>query len=331
MVGAELIGEYCWSVEHLLNRVIDGTVRALAAAHELPAAGDPGRGRAARAAGGRRQAGQRHSRADGGSGSSWAGAVAPVESDAARRQRRRHRSAARDGARWRAGARRPAAPQGASASTDWMLVRTTPLSLSICRRPMPACGPSRHAGGPRSGRCDAAGTVPGGRPCPPSPAPLAMDPVLLDILSREVAVHLGTIREFVAKAGGGRLPAAARAYFPRLPHAPRQPDDGWRECRRGSRGAAERPHGRAVHGATAGGRGRSLPPPAKSPRSWPASSSSCGRRSRLYGADTPDIEAAIRGAHRAPCMTCWCRPGSGQPRCRLSRWIPVRRRCRCRC
>ena len=26
MVGAELIGEYCWSVEHLLNRVIDGTV-----------------------------------------------------------------------------------------------------------------------------------------------------------------------------------------------------------------------------------------------------------------------------------------------------------------
>ena len=26
MVGAELIGEYCWSVEQLLNRVIDGTV-----------------------------------------------------------------------------------------------------------------------------------------------------------------------------------------------------------------------------------------------------------------------------------------------------------------
>jgi chemosensory pili system protein ChpA (sensor histidine kinase/response regulator) len=26
MVGAELIGEYCWSIEHLLNRVIDGTV-----------------------------------------------------------------------------------------------------------------------------------------------------------------------------------------------------------------------------------------------------------------------------------------------------------------
>ena len=26
MVGAELIGEYCWSIEHLLNRLIDGTV-----------------------------------------------------------------------------------------------------------------------------------------------------------------------------------------------------------------------------------------------------------------------------------------------------------------
>ncbi len=26
MVGAELIGEYCWSIEHLLNRIIDGTV-----------------------------------------------------------------------------------------------------------------------------------------------------------------------------------------------------------------------------------------------------------------------------------------------------------------
>jgi chemosensory pili system protein ChpA (sensor histidine kinase/response regulator) len=33
---------------------------------------------------------------------------------------------------------------------------------------------------------------------PPAPA---MDPVLLDILSREVAVHLGAIREFVTKAG----------------------------------------------------------------------------------------------------------------------------------
>lgn len=26
MVGAERIGEYCWSLEHLLNRIIDGTV-----------------------------------------------------------------------------------------------------------------------------------------------------------------------------------------------------------------------------------------------------------------------------------------------------------------
>ena len=65
MVGAELIGEYCWSIEHLLNRVIDGTVAELAGAECLYAAGEQRGCRTAGAAGSGRRALQRHCRADG--------------------------------------------------------------------------------------------------------------------------------------------------------------------------------------------------------------------------------------------------------------------------
>ena len=66
-----------------------------------------------------------------------------------------------------------------------------------------------------------------------------MDPVLLDILSREVALHLGAIREFVARPGRPTLPTASRADIPRLPHPPRQPDHGRGDACGRSRGATE--------------------------------------------------------------------------------------------
>jgi hypothetical protein len=49
-------------------------------------------------------------------------------------------------------------------------------------------------------------------PRSPAGAP-AMDPVLLDVLSREVTVHLGAIRDFMAKAGEAfqPLPEASSA------------------------------------------------------------------------------------------------------------------------
>ena len=190
MVGAELIGDYSWSVERLLNRVIDGTVprtpelmsylrRAIPVLAELleqlevgaiPAsdiralmaeADDLGRAVV-------------NTDVEATAAASDATEVLPaLELDAA------------------------LAPSGALPPVD---AGDTPLRPPVVATEV--LGPNdatlvvRLPVGPPSLDPNDATLLAQALPTTP-----AMDPVLLDILSREVAVHLGAIREFVARAG----------------------------------------------------------------------------------------------------------------------------------
>jgi len=186
MVGAELIGEYCWSVEQLLNRLIDGTIprspplvnylrRAMPAVAELLEQLEVGSRPAS------------NIRALMAEAAELGRPVVPVEADVPA-----------DGvdatevlpAMELDGVLAPAPPPAAEepmlAATDATLVAKLPPHIPPRSVPTLVLGPD-----------DATLFAPA---LPPAGVP-AMDPVLLDILSREVAVHLGAIRDFVAKAG----------------------------------------------------------------------------------------------------------------------------------
>jgi chemosensory pili system protein ChpA (sensor histidine kinase/response regulator) len=159
MVGAELIGEYCWSVEHLLNRIIDGTVlnsQALSAfmqraniavaelLEQLEVGAEPS--------------------------SDIAALMAEAE------------SLGRPEA-----APEAEAPIDSSDATEVLPMPSIEAALGRAKV-APAEEPE-----PTLGSIDAT-MVATHISMPPS----GMDPVLLDILSREVAAHLAVLRDFVA-------------------------------------------------------------------------------------------------------------------------------------
>ena len=191
MVGAELIGDYSWSVERLLNRVIDGTVprtpelmsylrRAIPVLAELLEQLEVGAVptsdiRALMAEADDLGLAVVNTDAEATPGASDATEVLPViELDAA------------------------LAPSSALSPVD---AGDKPLPSPAV--PTAVLGPNDATlvvrlppfGPPSLGPNDATLLAPA------LPATPALDPVLLDILSREVAVHLGAIREFVARAG----------------------------------------------------------------------------------------------------------------------------------
>jgi len=181
MVGAELIGDYCWSVEHLLNRVVNATVprtpelvsylrRAIPVVAELLEQLEVGtkpssdiRALIAEA----EELGRPVTpvQADTGPDSVDVTEVLPLpELDAVLVSPPEELPE----------------PERPPADTDEMLVANLPSS----EPPVLVPGLDDDTLLARSLAA---------RP--------SIDPVLLEILSREVAVHLGTIREFVAKAG----------------------------------------------------------------------------------------------------------------------------------
>jgi chemosensory pili system protein ChpA (sensor histidine kinase/response regulator) len=149
MVGAERIGEFAWSVEALLNRVIDGTI---ARTPELMAF--------------MRRA-----------GSAMAELLEQLEAGTA-----------------------PAADIAALMADAEALARRAPEPASI---PEDMTGPAVAV--------DEPGPVAPPEPAPPAGAP-PVDPVLLDILSREAAAHLATLREYLA-AAEARPAAVPEAVF----------------------------------------------------------------------------------------------------------------------
>ncbi len=190
MVGAELIGDYSWSVERLLNRVIDGTVprtpelmsylrRAIPVLAELLEQLEVGaipssdiRALMAEADDLGRAVVNPEAEATA-AGSDATEVLPAIELDAA------------------------LAPSGALPPVD---AGDTPLRPPVVATEV--LGPNDATlvvrlpiGPPSLGPNDATLLA---QALPTTPA---MDPVLLDILSREVAVHLGAIREFVARAG----------------------------------------------------------------------------------------------------------------------------------
>ncbi len=167
MVGAELIGEYCWGVEHLLNRVIDGTVprtpellsflrRAMPAVAELLEQLEVGATPTS-------DIRQLLAEAD-----ALGRAVAVVESS-----------------------------DSADATEVLPLLELEGvLAPSVAVPPVPASEIVPEPQRPAASDDETMVAI-----LPPFGAPPTMDPVLLDILSREVAVHLGALRAFVARAG----------------------------------------------------------------------------------------------------------------------------------
>ena len=186
MVGAELIGEYCWGIEHLLNRVIDATVprtpallnflrRAIPAVAELLEQLETGatpvssiRQLLAEAdALGRAEVVPESAETAEATevlplpelDKVLAPAVATPEDEVA--------------------ALAPESQRLAASNDETMVAILPPFAVAAA-----ALGPD-----------DATMLAPGIGAGP------SMDPVLLDILSREVAVHLGALRAFVARAG----------------------------------------------------------------------------------------------------------------------------------
>ena len=171
MVGAELIAEYCWSVEHLLNRLIEGTVqrtpevmnylrRAMPVVAELLEQLEVGAMPASDIRGLMAEA------------DAVGRAIAPVEPDATLESGdATELLPIVDLNAVLAPAAGPVTPV-AEPEAEWPLAANDETLLA----PSPAAAPT------------------------PVQAP-GMDPVLLDILTREVTVHLGVIREFVVRAG----------------------------------------------------------------------------------------------------------------------------------
>ncbi len=158
MVGAELIGEYCWSIEHLLNRVIDRTVlnsqalsaflqRANIAVAELL------------------------EQLEVGTEPSSDIAALMAEAEALGRP---------------VAAPEPEQPADSSDATEVLPIPSIEAALGRQKTPVPAEEPEL---GPVDATMVATHI---------SMSPPGIDPVLLDILSREVAAHLSVLREFVA-------------------------------------------------------------------------------------------------------------------------------------
>lgn len=173
MVGAELIGEYCWSVEHLLNRVIDATVprtpelmsylrRAIPAVAELLEQLEVGATPVS------------DIRALMAEADALGRAVAPVEATDSADATEVLPLLELDGV---------LAPSAGAPPDEPLVTHLPPFST-----PTVVLGPE-----------DATMLAPSLSATP------SMDPVLLEILSREVAVHLGAIQEFVASAGEAAL------------------------------------------------------------------------------------------------------------------------------
>ncbi len=183
MVGAELIGDFCWSVEHLLNRLIDGTLQRQPAIvtflrRAIPAVGELLE---------QLEVGQPP-----------ASDIAAVMAEAEVLARP-------------APAAEPEAPAGSEDVTE--LLPIPELDGALAQSTLAPAGgePEAVSGGdtdatlvarlpegflPPLGPDDA--TLIASLP-PIIPAASAMDPVLLDILSREVTLHLAVLRDFTAR------------------------------------------------------------------------------------------------------------------------------------
>ncbi|MCC7258737.1 MAG: Hpt domain-containing protein [Gammaproteobacteria bacterium] len=177
MVGAEAIGEFCWAVERLLNQVIDGTVR---------------RSPALVATLGRCIA-------------VLPGLLEQLETGSAPRDDVPALLAALEEA-----AITPAQPAEAE-----------PAAVAPEPEPEPAIEPGPT---PREATGTAPATAQEQQPAaaPPEPvaapgAPAGIDPVLLDILTREVTGHLGVLRRYVARCDQSAPPHAV-------------PEDLYRSC-----------------------------------------------------------------------------------------------------
>ncbi|MCL4721782.1 MAG: Hpt domain-containing protein, partial [Gammaproteobacteria bacterium] len=240
MVGAELIGDFCWSVEQLLNRIIDGTLqrsppvvdllrRAIPAVGELLEQLEVGQPPASDIAALMAEAGELARPAaapvpeppvgsddatevlpmvelDGALAPSTAPPVASVPAQA---------EAVDTDATLLA---RPPPVLGADEAT--LVVRLPDMlgpddATLVARLPdgLPAAGL-----GPDDATLIA--TLPPVEPAAPAEATAAapaeapgMDPVLLDILSREVALHLGVLQDFTKRAGEAMAQPLPEAVF----------------------------------------------------------------------------------------------------------------------
>jgi chemosensory pili system protein ChpA (sensor histidine kinase/response regulator) len=197
MVGAELIGDYCWSIERLLNRVIDGTVprtpelmsylrRATPAVAELLEQLEVGATPTS------------DIRALMAEADALGRPVAPVEATDSADAHEVLSLSEPDSV---PAPSAPVLPDGRSESgpeVEWPLA-SAEASLAAHRPPfaMPTVVPGPNDAGVQASL----------------PAMPPMDPVLLDILSREVVVHLSIIREFVARAGEAALQPLPEQIF----------------------------------------------------------------------------------------------------------------------
>ena len=200
MVGAQLIGEFAWSVENLLNRVINKTLErtpdmmtllreAVAAVPELVEQLETGA-----------QPASRH-RAASSTGSTTLPACGP--------------------------ARRRRLPERAGAAS---------CRSACCAGAASAVAHADHHGPALASQSGKKNGAPDIKPPPPS----QMDPGLHEIYAKETAGHLATIREFIAACdardaavSGHRGPASL------LPHAERHGEDGRRAPGHQDRRAAE--------------------------------------------------------------------------------------------
>ncbi|MEZ5562939.1 MAG: Hpt domain-containing protein [Gammaproteobacteria bacterium] len=177
MVGAELIGEYCWSVEHLLNRVIDGTVpgsQALSAflqkantavaelLEQLEVGAEP------------------------------ASDIAALMAEAEMLSRP-------------VAAPEAEAPADSSDATEVLPIPSIEAALGRVKIPGPEPAEEPE---PTLGPVDATMVA-----THISMSPPGMDPVLLDILSREVDAHLAVLRDFVAADGEALRQPLPEAVF----------------------------------------------------------------------------------------------------------------------
>ena len=158
MVGAELIGEYCWSIEHLLNRLIDGTVL-----NSQPLSAFLQRANIAVA--------ELLEQLEVGTEPSSDIAALMAEAEALGRP---------------AATPEPEQPADSSDATEVLPIPSIEAALGRQKTPAPAEEPEL---GPVDATMVATHI---------SMSPPGIDPVLLDILSREVAAHLSVLREFVA-------------------------------------------------------------------------------------------------------------------------------------
>jgi chemosensory pili system protein ChpA (sensor histidine kinase/response regulator) len=201
MVGADVIGEFCWAVERLLNRLIDGTVGrgpgVLALLQEAIGA--------------------------------LPGLLEQLETGATPRQdlpallgRLRALGEAREEAPAPAETEPEAATTATAADATVLARMPSPVTPTVAAPATPSGEPAPEPAPPAEAPAPA--LVPPSAPHEPVELPAqvavgpALDPVLLDILTREVGGHLAALRRFVAAASQAAPPHAVTEELYRSCH-----------------------------------------------------------------------------------------------------------------